>query len=63
MSAILDYMYLGKLNVALKDVRLLLQNLDYLQMENAKKECERALLDNVNQNNSIEILILAGKFE
>ncbi|XP_037906117.1 longitudinals lacking protein-like [Hermetia illucens] len=58
-QAILDYMYSGRLDIEMKHVDLLLRNLDYLEMEDAKKECERALITNINFGNCFGILVLA----
>lgn len=61
-QAILDYMYSGRLDIDMKHVNLLLRNLDYLEMEDAKKECERALITNINFGNCFGILVLASTY-
>lgn len=60
MSAVLDYMYSGKLTIAIKEAALLLRNFDYFQMDGVKEECEKALLKTVNAENCLELLLMAG---
>ncbi|CAD7090668.1 unnamed protein product [Hermetia illucens] len=63
MSAIIEYIYSGKLTVKEKDLDLFFENVDHLGMENLKKKSGQALSTLLNSKNCVQILMLADKHQ